>query len=40
MLDVIVVMKRDNLQEIVPSGKGDTMLIFAEDDEPTNKRFK
>ena len=28
MFDVILVMKRDTLQEIVPSGKGDTMLML------------
>ena len=28
MFDAILVMKRDTLQEIVPSGKGDTMLIL------------
>ena len=29
MFDVILVMTRDTLQEIVPSGKGDTMLILS-----------
>ena len=28
MFDAILVMKRVTLQEIVPLGKGDTMLIF------------
>ena len=28
MFDDILVMKRDTLQEIVPSGKGDSMLMF------------
>ena len=28
MLNAILVMKRDTLQETVPSGKRDTMLIF------------
>ena len=28
MFDATLVMKRDTLQEIVPSGKGDTMLIL------------
>ena len=29
MFDVILVMKRDTWQEIVPSRKGDTMLILS-----------
>ena len=29
MFDAIPVMKRDTLQEIVPSGKEDTMLILS-----------
>ena len=28
MFDAILVMKRDTLQEISPSGKGDTILMF------------
>ena len=28
MFNAILVIKRDTLQEIVPSGKGDTMLMF------------
>ena len=28
MFDATLVMKRDTLQDIVPSGKGDTMLIL------------
>ena len=28
MLDDILVMKRDTLQEIVPSGRGHTMLML------------
>ena len=28
MFDAILVMKRDTLIEIVPSGKGDTMLML------------
>ena len=28
MFDAILVMKRDTLQEIFPSGKGETMLMF------------
>ena len=29
MFDAILVMRRDTLQEIVPSGKRDTMLILS-----------
>ena len=39
MFDATLVMKKDTLQETVPSGKRGTAHI-AEDDEPTNKRFK
>ena len=28
MFDDTLVMKRDTLQEIFPSGKGDTMIMF------------
>ena len=29
MFDAIIMMKRDTLQEIFPSGKGDAMLILS-----------
>ena len=40
MFDVILVMKRDTWQETVPSRKKRHDAHIAEDDEPTNKRFK
>ena len=37
MFDAILVMKRDTLQETIPSGK---KRHHAHDDEPTNKIFR
>ena len=40
MFDVILVMKREIFQEIVPSEKKRHHSHIAKDDEPTKKRFK
>ena len=40
MFDAILVMKRDTLQETVPSGKKRQHAHVAKDYEPTNKRFR
>ena len=40
MFDAIIVMKRDTFQEIVPSRKRETNLMFLKTMIPTNKIFK